>query len=912
MDRRAPFLLAAMLLASAAASRADEPDAAGIEFFETKIRPVLVNHCYECHSGAAKELKGELQLDSRAGVLQGGESGVAVVPGNVEASLLIQALRYEEGEMPPDGKLPAEIIADFEQWVRLGLPDPRDGKELASTKLIDFVEARKFWAFQPIAKVEPPAVKATEWLNNDIDRFVLAKLEAADLAPSPPADRASLLRRASFDLIGLPPTPEEVAAFLNDKSPAAFEKVVDRLLASPHYGERWGRHWLDVARFGEDQAHTFQARMYPSAFRYRDWVVDALNNDLPYDQFLIAQIAGDLLEEPSDNDAIKKQRAAALGFFALGPIYYADNNAAKQAQADEWDDRVDTLTRGMLGLTVACARCHDHKFDPITTRDYYALAGIFASTKYVEFPLASTDEQAQKRAADDDVKAQQKEIDDFLDVESKALRRALAHQIAPYLVGVWKHENRRKQNSKFSTGESATKDNLNEALLRRWRDYLNGRGKEQPALAGWREVISKQDSAADLSTDEVSLTETSAAAEAFQQQVLSLLEATATAADGERAQQAVQLLEQLVGDQGVLALPRGDSESFLSEEQQQELKPRRDELARRKQVAEAIHLPIAHSLAEGSPVDLKILVQGNPNKTGDTASRGYLTVLSAEAPVAIPASASGRLEIARAIAGPQNPLTARVAVNRVWQGHFGQGLVRTPSNFGALGERPTHPELLDYLTKLFIESGWSLKTLHRQIMLSAAYRQTSQANTARDERDPENRLLSHMSRRRLEVEPWRDAMLAASGTLDLTLGGPSANLAQTEFRRRTLYGYVSRHQLNELLRLFDFPDPNITSDRRSTTTVPLQQLFVLNSDFLTRQAKALAARVERESATANSPDSEEDRIRRVYALVFGRVPTERELTLGQAFLSTTPTGALSAWEEYALALLGSNEFAFVD
>jgi cytochrome c553 len=894
------------LILAAAALRADEPDPAGIEFFEKKIRPVLVEHCYECHSATSEKLKGELRLDTRAGMMKGGESGAIVAPGKVDESLLIQALRYQGTEMPPKGKLPKEVIADFEQWVKLGLPDPREGEAKPAGRTIDFAAGRKFWAFRPIASPALPAVKNAEWAKNEIDRFILAKLEEAGLAPSKPAERAALLRRASFDLIGLPPTPEEVEAFLNDTSPNAFERVVDRLLASQHYGERWGRHWLDVARFGEDQAHTFQARMYPQAFRYRDWVVSSLNRDLPYDQFLIAQIAGDQLDDHSGLS--KGDRAAALGLFALGPVYYADNNAAKQAQADEWDDRVDTLTRGVLGLTVACARCHDHKFDPISNRDYYALAGIFASTKYQEFSLASAEEQAKKAAADEAVKGQQKQIDDYLDGEAKAVRPELAKQTAAYLVASWKHLNKRKVDAKFATSETAKQEKLQEQLLKRWFEYLtNGPGKDQPRLAEWRELIAKQDAAMDLSGNEEALTAVRAAAEKLQQQVVELLASDKVATEG--SDEDKKFYEQLAGNKGVLTLPRNEVNPFLSDASKQELKKRQDELNRLKKEADSIKLPVAHSIVDGPAQDLRVFVQGNPAKQGDLVPRGFLTVLQPAEPMSIDSSHSGRLEIAKAIASPANPLTARVAVNRVWQGHFGQGLVRTPSNFGALGERPTHPELLDYLAKSFIDSGWSLKKLHRQIMLSATYQQSASADASALEKDPDNKLLGRMNRRRLEVEPWRDAMLAASGTLDATLGGPSANLADSNFRRRTLYGYISRHQLNELLRLFDFPDPNITSDRRTSTTVPLQQLFVLNSDFLGQQAKALAERVKKD---AGESASDADKIRRLYLLTFGRAPTAKETELGQAFLAAPVTGSMNAWEEYTLALLGSNEFAFVD
>jgi hypothetical protein len=436
-----------------------------------------------------------------------------------------------------------------------------------------------------------------------------------------------------------------------------------------------------------------------------------------------------------------------------------------------------------------------------------------------------------------------------------------------------------------------------------------GPGKDQASLAPWRELLAKQDAAADLSENEAALAEVRAAAITFQEQLKTLV---VLPADSEQAKQNASFLAEVNGDKGVLTIPRKEVERLLDEAAKKELKARQDELAKRRKETEAIKLPVAHSLAEGTPTDLKIFALGNPAKQGEVSPRGFLTVLSSDTTSAIDPKSSGRLELARAIGSKDNPLTARVAVNRVWQAHFGQGLVRTASNFGQLGERPTHPELLDYLASTFIESGWSLKGLHRKIMLSAAYQQASTSQPRGEQVDPENRLLWRMNRRRLEVEPWRDAMLAASGTLDPALGGPSSDLAQANNRRRTLYGHISRHQLNDVLRLFDFPDPNITSDRRSVTTVPLQQLFVLNSDFLTQQAKTLAARVQREFDSADATVRDTERIKQAYVLLYGRPPAEREVALGLAFLSAPAAGMLSAWEEYCLALLGANEFAYVD
>jgi hypothetical protein len=495
------------------------------------------------------------------------------------------------------------------------------------------------------------------------------------------------------------------------------------LLASPQYGERWARHWLDVARYGEDQAHTFEARKYPDGYRYRDWLVLALNADMPYDRFITEQIAGDLLDGPDRQGSL-----AALGFFALGPVYYG------KAVADELDDRVDTLTRGFLGLTVACARCHDHKFDPISTKDYYALAGIFASTDYKEYVLKPQG-----------------------DIDEEAV--------------------------------SLPTDKMKKV-----------KGKAQP-------------------------------------------------------------------------------------------RP-----------------PVIHSLTEGKkPANLRVNIRGNPNNLGEEAPRRFLGILAGDEPPLFK-NGSGRLELARAIASKDNPLTGRVMVNRVWAHLFGRGLVGTPSNFGSLGERPTHPELLDHLASRFMAEAWSIKKLTRAILLSEAYQRASKYNEHNAKRDPDNRLLWRMNRRRLEVEAWRDAFLAVAGNLDRAIGGPPSDLSAPENRRRTLYGAVSRHNLDSLLRLFDFPDPNLTSDRRPVTTVPLQQLFVLNSDFMVRVSKAFAARVQ------DGPESDEpSRIRRAFLLAYGRPPTEREIRLGMQFLASAGTaGGLSAWDRYGQVLLSANEFTFID
>jgi hypothetical protein len=639
-------------------------------------------------------------------------------------------------------------------------------------------EQRSFWSFQPVREPAPPAVQDATWPRSALDRFILAKLEEHNLAPAPAADRSTWIRRAYFDLIGLPPSPSAVAGFLRDDSPDAFARVVDGLLASPHYGERWGRYWLDVARYGEDQAHSFQPRLYPNGYRYRDWVVRALNRDLPYDRFILEQIAGDLIDGHGRLDQL-----AALGFFACGPVYYGDAQ-----RHDQYADRIDTLTRGFLGLTVACARCHDHKYDPIPTADYYALEGVFASSEYVEAPAAPQEQVDAYKNAQSTIQNKDKEITAFVKSEADRLKLKI---------------------------------------------------------------------------------------------------------EGNALKQV---------------------ERMLPEEAKKKLAALRSDLEGLKKKAPPKY-PVIHTLAEASsPKDMPLLIRGNPATPGAKITRHFLTVLGGDqTPFA---KGSGRLDLAGAIARSDNPLTARVMVNRIWQHHFGRGLVATGSNFGLLGERPSHPALLDWLAHRFINSGWSIKALHREIMLSSTYRQSSRLDSSGEARDPGNILLWRMNRRRLDVEAWRDAILAVAGQLDTEVGGPSANLDLPSNHRRTLYAAISRHDLAWMLRLFDFPDPNITSGGRVDTIVPLQQLFVLNSEFMVSSARAVAARLSL-PGHGTAVESDESRIGRAYLLLFGRQATEREVKLGLTYLrladgTKKAQPNMTRWDRYAQALLATNEFLFVD
>jgi cytochrome c553 len=783
-------------------------------------------------------------------------------------------------------------------------------------------EQRAFWAFQPIGNPAPPAVKDTAWPKTSIDNFVLSKLEEQGLAPSAPADKRALIRRATFDLTGLPPTPEEIEAFLADESAEAYAHVVDRLLASPRYGERWGRHWLDVARYGEDQAHTFAARMYPNGYLYRDWVVRSLNEDLPYDQFVIQQIAGDLLP-----NAEGQQQLAALGYFALGPVYYADAGCAAKAALDELDDRVDTLAAGFLGLTVACARCHDHKFDPISQDDYYALAGIFQSSSYREAPLVPKSVVEEYDAGQARIKEGEKKLNEHLEAESKRLASVLSRDSAKYLVGVWRlaHPPAEKAPSR---GELAKQLGLNEFLLERWQKWLTAANQDKaPGVKEWLALSERKDLPA-AEEGKTAPNEVLAAAEAVQ---VALAETfaerdrieqeyqTAFSAASEEEKKKIQkpkldkVKEDLIGavskGEGPLAVPRDRVESLLDEAAKPQLAAIKTELEATKKAAPARYA-FAHALTEGKSADMKLHVRGSPTKTGPEVPRRFVEVLTNGEPQHF-STGSGRLDLAKSIGSADNPLTARVIVNRIWQHHFGRGLVNTPSNFGQLGERPSHPQLLDYLARRLIGQGWSLKAIHREILLSATYRQSSAFDGAKFERDPDNVWLWRMNRQRLDAEAWRDSLLATSGGMNADIGGPSGNLGDPNFTRRTLYGKVSRHDLNSMLRLFDFPDPNISNARRTLTTVPLQQLFVLNSEFMVRRAKELATRLAKEK-----PEDEAGRVQRAYSLLYGRPATEQEVQWGLEFVHTPDDpmakSQLNRWEQYAQVLLASNEFAYVD
>lgn len=786
---------------------ANQPSAEQVRFFETSIRPVLAEHCYKCH-GPTKQ-KADLRLDSRDAILKGSLSGPVVSAGQPGKSLLIKAVRHEDEalEMPPGKKLSDRQIADLARWIKMGLPFPQ-------TPVVQRGEKdRDFWDFKPPAAPPSPAVRDKSWPRSRLDHFVLARLEERGLTPARPADRRSLIRRATFDLIGLPPTPDEVDAFVNDLSPQAFAKVVDRLLASPHYGERWGRHWLDVVRYADSNGLDENVA-FGNAWRYRDYVVAAFNQDMPYDQFLLEQIAGDLL--PAPGPEVKDRLLIATGFLALGPKVLAEVDERKM-EMDIIDEQVDTFGRVALGLTLGCARCHDHKFDPFTMEDYYGLAGIFKSTRTME-------------------------------TFTKIAR--------------W-HEN------PLQSGGQPAKKAEYDRLLKTKKDAIN-------------DLTRKAD-----------------------EQVKAAAKAGTT-------------------------LPK-NLEALYPEKVKIELRQLRQDLAILQKSAPEV--PSAMGVTEGTVVDVPIHVRGSHLKLGKVALRNVPRVLAGPEPPTISKQQSGRLELARWLIRPDHPLTARVMVNRIWRWHFGRGIVASTDNLGRLGDAPGNQAILDWLARRFIDGNWSIKDLHRRIMLSSTYQMSTADDPKTSAIDPENRLSWRSSVRRLEAEAIRDALLTVSGALDRSMGGKAIHhVKNREFlfdhtsrdgttydsRRRSLYLPVVRNNVYDVFGLFDFPDPAVPSGDRATTTVAPQALFLMNSDWVAKLCDRLAAELL-DDKNAN----DKTRINRLYRKAYGREATAQETSRALALVVEVESALaerendvtrrrLRAWSSLCQVVVSANEFVYVN
>ncbi len=918
------LMIAGALTGGAVAADGKAPTPEQAEFFEKRVRPVLAEHCLSCH-GAKKQMSG-LRLDSREALLRGGDNGPVVEPGRPDRSPLVRAVRHEgDRKMPPKRKLdPAQADA-LAAWVKMGAPWPATGAVTGG----DADAWKRHWAFRPVATPPPPAVRRADWPRTRVDRFILSRLEVKGLTPSPAADRRTLVRRATFDLLGLPPTPEEVAAFEADRSPDAWEKVVDRLLASPHYGERWGRHWLDVARYADTKGYVFfEEAEYPWAWTYRDYVIRAFNEDLPYDRFVLEQLAADRLDLGGD-----KRPLTAMGFLVLGGRFMSNVH-------DILDDRIDVVTRGLLGLTVSCARCHDHKFDPVPTRDYYSLYGVFASAVEPTVPPLFFDppRTAEYEKFEKELKGREQKLAQFVRAKHDEVVAAAKKRAAEYLQAVLAMRDQPDTEEFMLIADGS---DLNPTMLTRWRAYVRRTQRaNSPVFAAWHvfAALPEKDFAArakvavkQLASGPVNARvlqaftekppanmadvarrygeQLNAVEEKWQAAVKCASDAK-TAAPSALPDAAEEELRQVFHGPG--AAPNVSMSLFGD----LALLPDRPSQGKLQELRKAVEQwratgpgapPRAMVLTDlPTPVEPRVFVRGSPNNLGEAVPRRFLEVLAGKDRRSF-TEGSGRLELARAIASKDNPLTARVMVNRVWAWHFGEGLVRTPSDFGLRSEPPTHPELLDHLATAFMAGGWSLKKLHRLILLSAVYQQQSIDRPECRRIDPENALLWRMNRRRLDFEATRDALLAVSGRLDRRVGGPSVkDLLSASANRRTLYGHLDRLNVPGLYRTFDFPSPDATSPQRAETTVPQQALFLMNSLFAQDCARQLIAR----SDVGRIKDAG-GRVGHLHRLLFGRAPGPDECRLAEAFLRWGNTSPAS-WESYAQALLLTNEFLFVD
>ncbi len=784
----------------------DEPakavdSAHGLEFFESKIRPLLVDVCVDCHG--AKKQKGDLRLDSKAGWMKGGASGQVILPGKPDDSLLITAVRYwdKDLQMPPKHALEVQEVNDLVEWVKLGAPDPREAAPVAEApkkvvSTIDIEKGKKHWSFQPVSAPATPAVQDQAWVRNTVDAFTLARMEQAGVKPAPDADRRTLLRRVTYDLTGLPPTPEEIDGFLKDTAPDAYGRLVDGLLASPRYGEKWGRQWLDVVRYADTCGNASDYPV-PQAYKYRNYVLQAFNEDMPFDQFIREQIAGDIL--PSATEEERVRHIVATGYMAMARHFGGGEGEPHLTM----DDAIDNMGRAFLGLSIGCARCHDHKFDPILSHDYYAIYGILSSTT---FPHPGGEGKSRPERLVPLVPKAEVEADD----------KQRAQELAPIDL-------------------------------------------ELKAATDAKAAIAKEP---DTTPDKK-----------------------------ERAEAAAKVLAEVT--------------------------------ARRKKLVDTPLYPLAYSVGESSaPADAKLHVRGDPKRLGEEVPRGFLTVLGGQ-PLPPDEKGSGRRELAQWIADKGNPLTARVIVNRIWQQHFGRGLVATPNDFGQRGQAPTHPELLDFLAKQFVESGWSIKSLHRLILLSHTWQESSAGDMAHD---PTNALWSRAERRRLDAEAIRDTMLFVGGDLDLTPGGehPFPPVAEWKFsqhrqffalyetKQRSVYQMQQRLRKHPFFALFDGADTNSTTAVRSASVTALQALFTMNDPFAHERAERLAAQLMK-----LAPEDDARRMEVAFLTLYGRSPEPEEAALFLPYLTDLRSARKSfsvqqSWESLSRVLLSANEFLYLD
>jgi hypothetical protein len=1077
------------LLATGLAARAEGPTAEQVEFFEKKVRPLLVAKCFECHSDQNEE--SELRVDSLVELLAGGTRGPAIVPGKPMESLLVRAIGHGETlQMPPRKKLAAAEIADLTKWIKDGAAWPGESaKPVASgsAKEMIFTEAqRNHWAFQPARDPVVPDARDGFWGQSPVDRFLLVKLDQANLKPAAPADKRVILRRATFDLTGLPPTLDELRAFLADESPDTFARVVDRLLASPRYGEKYGRHWLDLARYADSNGLD-ENLAYANAFHYRDWVIAAFNKDKPYDRLVQEQLAGDLLLGTEEE---RIEGVAATGFLCIGTKMLAEDDPVKM-QMDIIDEQVDTLGKAFLGLTLGCARCHDHKFDPLPTRDYYSLAGIFKSTKtmenhsvvavWQERPLADSATIARRDEHRKKVDGKKSEIAGLVNLATEEILKAERKRAGDYLLAAWRktqlsellakakplgglpEEERKKvaglqliEMEKFvrgnvakyttsygegigvlvnqgqlpnfaeydvavekagtyqlelryaaansrpckvlvngmvtidgaagkvtgswnpdtqtwfvegfvelkagqnairveradafphldklliapATGDLATATThenppLNVELVEQWSKYLE-KAKNEPEsiFAPWHAVVAGKEATGTLLGEPLPKSPSELAAaygkafgsvdEAWQKLKASPEGKDATKLPDETREKLRQVL---YDKEGPFTPPKGIENGFPTEFRDS-LKKQREELASLE--AAMPKLPEAMAVSDAKPENLRVHIRGSHLTLGEEVPRRFPRILAGESRTSLAGEKSGRLDLAQWMTRVENPLTSRVMVNRLWQWHFGEGIVRSSDNFGLLGEKPTHPELLDHLARRFVDDGWSIKKMHRRTMLSAAY-QMSGISESNGAVDPENRLLSHFPRRRLEAEEIRDSLLTVSDALDCRMGGTQLGIENRKYvtstanvdpvvyigNRRSVYLPVIRSALYDVFQAFDFADPSVAMGKRDSTTVAPQALFMMNSQIAANQSRTLS-----ELLLQNGPD-EAARIRLLYERTYCRPPTDNEISRSFAFLNryasasaatgnSAESARAQAWQALCRAVLAANEFVYVE
>lgn len=924
-----------------AADESERSSAVGMEIFESKIRPALIEHCIRCH-GAEKQ-QGGLRLDAAEGWKEGGDTGEVIVAGMPAASLLLTAIEYEDSglEMPPKGILPKETIEAFREWIRLGAPDPRkmndsevDGdssNEKAGPPSVE--EGRQFWAFQPLRHADVPADESDQWSATPIDRFIRQEHLAAGIQPVPDASREALLRRVSFDLTGLPPSPVEVEQFLQDESPDAYSNLVDRLLNSKAYGERWGRNWLGVVRYAESSGGG-RTLLFPDAWRYRDYVIDAFNDDMPYDQFVKEQIAGDLL--PAENWQDRRRQLIATAFLLLGPTNY-ERQDKDVLEMDVVDEQLDTLGKSMLGMTIGCARCHDHKFDPIPMKDYYAMAGILKSTKAmihsnvsqwnkVTLPVSPEQEA--------EIAAQQKKLDEAIKVLTQIDKQIADAKVALVAAGgTLEEENAPRKNRSFSPDEltGLVVDNLQAELIGEWMESAHVRyfvgenyvhdqndafGEKRihfrPELkqAGEYEVrIAYNSDSGRTKKAQVEIAHQGGKTliEVNQRKrpeidgvLHSLGRFSFDPADGPTVTlwnhakgggvliaDAVVFVpvsqEEQVAEQEAVEVPVSEALSMAKKK----LTELDAAFKKQRSVVDALKAqlpprPIAMAAVDGEDAgDIHLAIRGVVHNQGALTPRGVMQVASDQPSPEIPKGQSGRVELAEWVGDPQNPLTARVMVNRIWGWLFGNGIVSTVDNFGSMGQLPTHPELLDYLASEFISEGWSVKQLVRQMVMSRVYRLGTDRNADQLAIDPDNRLHWRMDRKRLRAGDIRDALLAVSGQLDLTYGGKNMKPGTSseygyrfESPRRSVYVPVFRNTLPEMFEVFDFPDPNIQTGARNESTIASQALLLMNHPFVIEQSRLAA-----ENLLQSGPSATEQRIDQAFRQVLGRSPSDAEMLL---------------------------------